>query len=85
MKEWYVKSGLTPAEALTTATIMPARAMKRDKELGTIEVGKLGDVIVVNGDPLARIGDLRNVRAVITAGRVYDPAVLWKSVGWRAR
>ena len=83
--EWYVKSGLSPAEALGTATRVPARAMKRDQELGTIEPGKLADVIVVHGDPLARISDLRNVGTVIAGGRVHDPSALWKSVGWRPR
>jgi imidazolonepropionase-like amidohydrolase len=81
--EWYVKAGLTPAEALTTATSVPARAMGREKDLGTIQTGKLGDVIVVDGNPLHRIGDLRRVRTVVTGGRVYDPSALWRSIGWK--
>ena len=46
-----MQGGLTPLEAIQTATIMPARAMKLDKELGTLEAGKLADLVVLDGDP----------------------------------
>jgi hypothetical protein len=46
--EIYVQGGLTTLEALQTATIMPARAMKRDKDLGTIEAGKVADLVVLD-------------------------------------
>jgi imidazolonepropionase-like amidohydrolase len=81
--EHYVEAGLTPAEALSTATRMPAKAMRRDQDLGTIEPGKIGNILIVAGNPLERIGDLRQVRTVVADGRVYQPALLWKAIGFR--
>lgn len=80
--ELYVEAGMTPLEAIQSATIVSARAMKRDAELGTVEVGKRADLILVDADPLADIRHLRQVSRVITNGRVYDPARLWRSVGF---
>lgn len=80
--ELYVEAGFTPLEAIQAATLVPARVMKKDKELGTIEAGKRADFILVNGDPLADIRALRKVRVVVTGGRAYDPAKLWRSVGF---
>jgi imidazolonepropionase-like amidohydrolase len=81
--ELYVEAGMTPLEAIQSATIVSARAMKLDRDSGTIEVGKRADMILVDGDPLARISDLRRVSQVIANGRVFDPAKLWESVGFR--
>jgi len=78
--ELYVDAGLTPMEALQAATIVPARAMKLDAELGTIERGKRADMIVLNMNPLERIENIRGVRWTIVDGRVYDSRALWKSV-----
>ncbi|MEO7733630.1 MAG: amidohydrolase family protein [Kofleriaceae bacterium] len=80
--ELYVEAGFTPLEALQAATIVPARAMKRDKELGTVEAGKRADFLLIDGDPLADIRALRRIRVVVTAGKAYDPAKLWRSVGF---
>jgi cytosine/adenosine deaminase-related metal-dependent hydrolase len=81
--ELYVQAGMTPVEAIQAATIVPARAMKLDKESGTIENGKRADLIIVNGNPLKSIREIRNVERVFTGGRIYDPAVLWKSIGFQ--
>ena len=70
-------------EAIQAATIVPARAMKQDKESGTVEAGKRADLIVVEGDPLADIRNLRRVTTVVKAGRAYDPARLWRMVGFQ--
>ncbi|MGE3469017.1 MAG: amidohydrolase family protein [Vicinamibacterales bacterium] len=70
--EHYVRGGLTPAEAIRTATAVPAEAMGLGADLGTIEVGKLGDLVVVDGDPLSTITDLRRTRRVVKGGAVYD-------------
>jgi len=59
---------LTPLEAIQTATIMPARAMKVEKDLGTIETGKLADLVVLDADPLADISNVRKISAVYVAG-----------------
>jgi imidazolonepropionase-like amidohydrolase len=55
----------------------------RDGELGTVEVGKRADLIVVEGRPDRAISDIRKVRSVVTGGRVFDCAELWKCVGFR--
>jgi imidazolonepropionase-like amidohydrolase len=81
--ELYVEAGMTPLEAIQSATIVSARAMKLDRDSGSIEVGKRADMILVDGDPLTNIGDLRKVSRVIVKGRVFDPAKLWQSVGFR--
>ena len=53
--ELYVDGGLTPAEALATATIAPARNVKADNRTGSIAVGKEADLLLVDGDPSQRI------------------------------
>jgi imidazolonepropionase-like amidohydrolase len=83
--ELYVDGGMTPLQALQTATIMPARAMKLDAELGTIEAGKRADLVVLDADPLASIGNIRQVRWVVADGRLWDPATLWKAAGFQPR
>jgi len=59
--EIYTEAGLSPAEAIHTATLGPARVMKRDRTSGSIAPGKDADLIIVDGDPLADIRDLRRV------------------------
>jgi len=81
--ELYVKAGLTPLEAIQAATIVPARVMKLDNQVGTVEVGKRADMIFIDGDPLKSISNIRNVRWVVAAGRLYNPADLWQSVGFK--
>lgn len=81
--ELLVKAGLTPMEAIQAATIVPARAFKKDKESGTIEAGKLADLIIVDGNPLKSISQIRQVKFVITKGRMFDTADLWRSVGFQ--
>ena len=81
--ELYVQAGLTPMQVIQIATGGAAKVMGMDRDTGTVEVGKRADMILVDGDPLARFSDLRKVARVITNGRVYDPARLWKSVGFQ--
>jgi imidazolonepropionase-like amidohydrolase len=78
--ELYVEAGFTPMEALQAATIVSARAMKMDGELGTIERGKRADLVVLNANPLDAIRNIRSVRWTISDGRVYDAPTLWRSV-----
>lgn len=80
--EIYVSAGFSPMEAIQAATIVPARAMKLDREVGTIEAGKRADLIIVDGDPLADIRNLRRVVTVVHSGRAYDAAKLWRMVGF---
>lgn len=81
--ELYVQAGFTPMEAIQAATIVPARAMKLDKETGTVAKGKRADLILIDGDPLADIHNTRNVESVITNGVMYNTAPLWQSVGFK--
>lgn len=78
--ELYVEAGFTPMEALQAATIVSARAMKLDGELGTIEKGKRADMVVLNANPLEKIQNVRTVRWTIKDGKVYDAPALWRSV-----
>ncbi len=70
----YTMAGMTAFDALKTATVNPARAL--NVETGTIEPGKLADLIAIDGDPLADISSTYKVRKVIANGRVYDAAQL---------
>ncbi|MDR3698518.1 MAG: amidohydrolase family protein [Candidatus Sulfopaludibacter sp.] len=81
--ELYVEAGMTPMEAIQCATIVSARAMNLDRDAGTIEPGKRADLILVDGNPLKNVSDLRRVSRVVANGRVYDPSRLWRSVGFR--
>ena len=81
--ELYVNAGFTPLEAIQAATIVPARVMKLDGEVGTIESGKRADLIVVDANPLDNISNIRKVRYVVTQGRLFDCAKLWQSVGFK--
>jgi imidazolonepropionase-like amidohydrolase len=80
--ELFVQAGMTPMEAIQSATLVPARAMGLEQESGTLRPGLRADVLVVDGDPLARISDTRKVRLVVAGGRRYEPAPLWRSVGF---
>jgi hypothetical protein len=81
--ELYVEAGFTPMEAIQAATLVPARAMRRDRELGSVTRGKRADLILVDGDPLADMKALRRVVTVVTAGHVHQTAGLWRSVGFQ--
>jgi hypothetical protein len=78
--EIYVQAGFTPLEALQAATIVAARAVGVEKESGSLGVGKRGDVLLLNADPLADIHNTRAVWRTVAAGAVFDPAPLWQSV-----
>jgi imidazolonepropionase-like amidohydrolase len=65
-----VRLGLSPAAAVRAATLSAAEALGLDAELGTLEPGKLADVIAVAGDPLTDVRALQSVRFVMKSGRV---------------
>ena len=81
--ELYVQAGLTPMEAIQTATIVPARVMNMDKRTGSLKVGKQADLVIVDGDPLKEIRNIRKVWTVIKEGQQYDPVVLHRMVGFK--
>jgi imidazolonepropionase-like amidohydrolase len=83
--EIYVEAGLTPAEALATATIVPAKLVGQEKKTGSIAVGKAADLVLVEGDPSRRIGDLRHTRLVMLGGKLMDADELRKAAGFSGR
>jgi len=83
--EIYVQAGFTPAEALAAATIVPARLVGQDARTGSIKVGKAADLVLVEGDPSARIGDLRQTRIVVLEGKVLDADALRTAAGFSGR
>lgn len=72
--ELMVEAGLTPAQVLVAATRGSAAAMGRLQDLGTVEAGKLADMVILNGDPTADITNSRKIDRVIKGGMVFDPA-----------
>ena len=81
--EMYVEAGMTPMQAIESATRVPAESMGLAKDTGTIEAGKRADLIVLNADPLANIANIRKLRWVIANGRVMEPAKLWAAAGFK--
>jgi hypothetical protein len=67
-----VKFGMEPWQALQTATLLPARVFGVERELGTLEPGKLADLVMVSGDPLHNIRDVANVKSVMKNGKLYS-------------
>ena len=83
--EIYVQAGLTPAEALAAATIVPARLVGQEAKTGSIKVGKTADLALVEGDPSTRIGDLRQTRVVMLDGKLLDADALRSAAGFSGR
>jgi imidazolonepropionase-like amidohydrolase len=81
--ELYVKAGLTPMEALRSATAVSAQAMRVQHDVGTIEAGKRADLLVLDANPLDDISNIRRVRFVVKDGRMFDSAALWRAAGFR--
>ena len=79
--ELLVRGGLTPAEALRDATIVPAEVMHVAGRTGSITPGKAADLVVVDGDPLARISDIRHVVMTMRSGTLYPSKELYETVG----
>jgi imidazolonepropionase-like amidohydrolase/Tol biopolymer transport system component len=76
----FVKGGWTPLQALQAATVMPARTLGMERDLGTLEPGKLADLVVLDADPLTNIRNTDKVRSVMLGGRLYDAATLNEQV-----
>jgi imidazolonepropionase-like amidohydrolase len=67
--EQLVEAGLTPREALEAATLAPVRFFEAEKEMGAIEKGKLADMVMLQGNPLDDIRNVRKIDGVFTHGR----------------
>lgn len=68
----YVLGGASPLQALKAATINPARAYGYDKDIGSLEPGKLADLVVLDANPLENIRNTTSIRFTVLNGRVYD-------------
>jgi imidazolonepropionase-like amidohydrolase len=78
--ELLVEAGFTPVQAIAIGTRNGARFLGRERDIGTVEPGKRADIVLVHGDPAARIQDLENVEVVFKDGLGYDPHRLLDSV-----
>ncbi len=74
--ELFVKAGLTPLEALQTATINPAKFLGLTRDLGTIARGKLADLVLLEANPLDDIRNTNKIAGVVLAGRYFSRADL---------
>ncbi|MCF7749732.1 amidohydrolase family protein [Bacillus subtilis subsp. subtilis] len=83
--EIYARAGIPNAEVLRLATLTPAQVMGVDKDRGVIAPGKLADMVLVDGDPLSDMRDIRNVDVVLKGGKVFDPAAIEQALGIQPR
>jgi imidazolonepropionase-like amidohydrolase len=70
--ELFVQGGLTPLQALQSATINAAKFLHKEKETGTVEKGKLADLIILDANPLEQISNSKKIFAVIANGRLFE-------------
>lgn len=74
--ELHVEAGIPPVQAIKMATHNGARILRQDHAFGSIETGKIADLIIVRGDPSTNISDTRNVEYVIKGGKLVDRQAL---------
>jgi adenine deaminase len=73
-----VIAGLTPVEALRSATLNPAKFLGLDRTLGAIEQGKIADLVLLDANPLEDIRNTQRINAVVSNGRLFDRKALDK-------
>jgi imidazolonepropionase-like amidohydrolase len=78
--ELLIEAGFTPVEAIQIMTLNGARVLRVDKELGSVTAGKIADLVVVRGNPVATPAEIRNVTIVFKDGVGYDSPKLLASV-----
>jgi imidazolonepropionase-like amidohydrolase len=71
-----VQAGLTPLEALQTATINPAEFLGLAKTLGTVEEDKIADLVLLDANPLENIANTKRIASVVSYGRLLDRKAL---------
>ena len=72
----FVQGGMTPLQALRVGTLCPAQTLGIDKDLGSLETGKLADFVVLAKNPLEKIENTESVALVVKNGRAYTPQEL---------
>ncbi len=70
----FLEAGMSPMAALQSATINAAKFMGRQDSLGTIEVGKIADLVLLDADPLQAIENTRRIHTVIVDGKLFSPS-----------
>ena len=73
-----VTAGLTPAQALETATLNPAIVLKKTNDLGSVEVGKMANLVLLDANPVENIDNTRRISTVILKGKVFNRTQLDK-------
>jgi imidazolonepropionase-like amidohydrolase len=79
--ELYAAAGIPAAEVLRMATLTSATVMAANKDRGVIAAGKIADMVLLDGDPVRDIRDIRNVKGVILRGRIVNPRSVEKALG----
>ena len=79
--ELDVMAGIPPSKVLQNATLNSARIMSLDRDLGSVTPGKLADLTLVDGDPMANISAVRKTALVVKDGVLYRPAELYSALG----
>lgn len=79
--ENYVRAGIPAAEVLKMATLVSARVIGVEGQMGSVDKGKLADLILVDGNPLEDISAIRRVDLTIKDGNIYDPKALYEAIG----
>ncbi|MEP2990266.1 MAG: amidohydrolase family protein [Parasphingorhabdus sp.] len=72
----FVRGGMSPIQALRTGTIDSAKSLGMDQDIGSLEVGKLADLVVLDADPTENIRNSDKVHRVMIGGRLYDPTTM---------
>jgi len=75
-----VKAGLSPLEVLMSATKHSAEALNQEQNLGTIEEGKIADLLILNKDPLEDISHTQNIELIIKSGKIINRKELYLSI-----
>jgi imidazolonepropionase-like amidohydrolase len=79
------EAGLSPLQAIQTATVNPARLLGREKTQGTIAIGKRADIVILDGDPRSDIRNTRRISAVIANGRLFSKTDIDRMIAARRR
>jgi imidazolonepropionase-like amidohydrolase len=77
----FARAGIPNAAILRMATLDPARYLGHDKNAGSVAPGKIADLVVIDGDPLARIDDVGRTVSTMRAGVVFPTAPLYAAIG----
>ena len=68
----FVEAGITPMQAIQAGTINSAKAFRKDKDYGSVEVGKVADIVIIDGDPLKDMWTVQNITLVVQGGKIVD-------------